>query len=65
VPVRGQRFTYAARRRVSVPGSNFLVRAAPSIPARLVSFQAGPNTSLVVVPKRMIPSHSDLELPDE
>jgi len=63
--VRGQRFTCARRRHVSVPESNFLIRVAPSKPAKWVPFQAGTNTSLVVVPNRMIPSHSDSEPPDE
>ena len=30
-----------ARRHVSVPESNFLIRVAPSKPAKLVPFQAG------------------------
>ena len=47
------------------PESNFLVRLAPSKPARLVPFRAGANASLAVVPNRMIPSHSESELPDE
>jgi serine/threonine protein kinase len=64
-PVRGQRFVCASRRQVSVPASNFLLRVAPSKPAELVPLQAGANTSLVVVPSRMIPSHSDPEPPDE
>ena len=43
--VRGQRFTCARRRHVSVPESNFLIRVAPSKPAKLIPFQAGANTS--------------------
>ena len=65
VPVRGRQYIYAPPWHVSVPESNFPIRLAPSKPAELVPFQAGANTSLVVVPNRMIPSHSDPEPPDE
>jgi hypothetical protein len=61
----GERFTCAPPWHVSVPESNFLIRVAPSKPGKSVPFQAGPNTSLVVVPNRMILSHSDPEPPDE
>jgi len=53
------------RRHVSVPESDFLIRVAPFKPAKLVPFQAGANTIFVVVPNRMIASHSDPEPPDE
>ena len=58
-------FVYAPRRIVGVPGGCFLIRVAPFKPAKLVPFQAGANTIFVVVPNRMIASHSDPEPPDE